>query len=125
MEYQDELDELLRADGADHGDPTLRQVLEAIRQLTDREVNPTGEQYAIAKVLQTYHADLRSTFLYYCQLESTFTNHWPPRMRQNQWLIFCRDSEVTDNRPGARIRSNVNAPMLGVQDVLDVFQQFQ
>jgi hypothetical protein len=42
------------------------------------------------QILQHYHSDLRSVFLYYSQLEKTFTDYWPPSMTFAQWMLFCK-----------------------------------
>lgn len=58
------------------------------------------------QVLNHYHSDLRAVFLFYTQLEQSFTEHWPPSMTFPQWMLFCKDTETSDIRAGARIRSN-------------------
>lgn len=59
------------------------------------QVNPAGECCALQKVLGSYHASLCSVLLYYSQLESSIGQHWPPALTHAQWLLLCKETEVT------------------------------
>ncbi len=52
------------------------------------------------QIFQHYATDLRAVFLFYCQLEQSFADHWPPSMGFPHWMLFCKDSE-TSNPHGA------------------------
>lgn len=52
-----------------------------------------------AQILNQFHSKLRSVFLYYTQLEATFTQHWPPHLTFAQvWncLMLVRHSKVEE-----------------------------
>jgi len=93
LTYLDELEEarLFGPDGADAG---LREVLLHAAPLLEAQGSPTVERFAVQRVLQTHQAELRAVFLFYVQLDATFTKHWPPCMHSHQWFAFCRDSET-------------------------------
>ena len=54
-----------------------------------------GEQYAVQKVLAHYTSDLRAIFLHYSQLDSTFTDSWPPSLTYGQWMLLCKDTQTS------------------------------
>lgn len=122
IEYQDIVEKYKSMPPENPPEPGMKEVLETVRNLLEMQGNPQGEQYSLQKVLQTYHGELRSVFLYYSQLESSFTDHWPPSMTFNQWMLFCKDSEASDPRAGARIRSNVHNLMVSPQECEQVFR---
>ncbi len=105
-------------------DPSLTEVLGRTGHLLNGQQNPTGEQYAVQKILQHYHADLRSVFLFYCQLESGFADFWPPVMGFPHWMLFCRDSETSDPRAGARVRSNKDFKMLQPSQCEELYHRY-
>jgi len=105
-------------------EPGMQEVLDKIGHLFNDQPNPTGEQYAVQKVLFHYHADLRSVFLYYAQLDNTFTDHWPPSLSFAQWMLFCKDSQTSDIRAGARIRSNIHFLMLHPSECESIFYRY-
>ncbi|KAL6756783.1 hypothetical protein V8C86DRAFT_2641239 [Haematococcus lacustris] len=107
-----------------HSDPALLEVLDRTNHLLADQTNPTGEQYAMQKILQHYHVDLRSVFLFYTQLEHNFTDHWPPSLKFAQWMLFCKDSETSDIRAGARIRSLQHFRMLHPTDCENIFARY-
>lgn len=94
LSYQDELDEARRSGPDGTTDVGMRDVLLAAAPLLDRQSNPTGERYAVQKVLHTHSTELRAAFLYYCQLDASFAETWPPRMHQQQWFAFCKDTDT-------------------------------
>ena len=57
--------------------------------------NPSGESYALQKVLAGQHSSLRAVFLHYSQLESTMGQHWPPIMTYVQWLVFAKETQIS------------------------------
>eukprot|EP00210_Caulerpa_lentillifera_P001829 g1759.t1 len=102
----------------------LENVLELTHSLWSDQMNPKGERYAIARVLQTHEADTRSAFLHYCQLEDSCTKYWPPRMSFISWTNFCKDAEISDPRAGARISSNKHSLMLPVVEIQKLFHDY-
>ena len=104
-------------------DAGILDILASISQLLQKESNPAGERYAVQKVVVSHSQELRSTFLCYCQLDSTFAQHWPPSMMQHQFLAFCRDSETADPRAGARGRGS-SAGMLPISEAQEAFDIF-
>ena len=54
-----------------------------------------GEQYAVQKVLAHYTSDLRAIFLHYSQLDSSFTDSWPPSLTYGQWMLYCKDTQTS------------------------------
>lgn len=123
LTYQVELDEAKQT-GPDGGTELgMRDVLLYVKPLIDKEANSVGERYAVQKVLQTHHSDLRSVFLYYTQLDATFANHWPPAMHQHQFFAFARDTETADPRVGARMRQGTMA-MLPISEVQECFDTY-
>lgn len=104
-------------------DAGVLDILAAISQLLQKESNPAGERYAVQKIIVSHSQELRSTFLCYCQLDSTFAQHWPPSMMQHQFLTFCRDSETADPRVGARGRGSGagQLPISEAQEAFDIF----
>lgn len=123
LTFQQELQQMQRDTPKTLADAGLQEVLVTLRPLLEKEANPGGERYALQKTIQTHNATLRSTFLYYCQLDTSFANHWPPAMHQHQWLAFCRDSETADPRIGSRMRSNGQGmlPISEAQEAFDLF----
>lgn len=123
LTFQQELQQMQRDTPRTMADAGLQEVLSTLRPLLEKEANPSGERYALLKTIQTHSAPLRSTFLYYCQLDTSFANHWPPAMQQHQWLAFCRDSETADPRIGSRMRANGQG-MLPISEAQEAFDQF-
>lgn len=123
LTFQQELQQMQRDTPRTMADAGLQDVLGQLRPLLEKEANPSGERYALHKTIQTHSAALRSTFLYYCQLDTSFANHWPPAMLQHQWLAFCRDSETADPRIGSRMRANGQGmlPISEAQEAFDLF----
>ena len=64
-----------------------------------------GEQYAVQKMLAHYTSDIRAVFLHYCQLDSKFTEHWPPSMGLAQWNLYCKDTG-TSGKEVSHVLSN-------------------
>eukprot|EP00892_Ulva_mutabilis_P008086 jgi/Ulvmu1/564/UM001_0572.1 len=123
LSFQQELQQMQRDTPKTLADAGLQDVLATLRPLLEKEANPGGERYALQKTIQTHSTALRSTFLYYCQLDTSFANHWPPAMHQHQWLAFCRDSETADPRIGSRMRANGQGmlPISEAQEAFDLF----
>lgn len=71
-------------------EPGMQQVLDKVHNLFATQTNPLGEQYAVQKVLSQYNPQLRAVFLYYAQLDDTFTQHWPPSLAFQQFMLFCK-----------------------------------
>lgn len=71
-------------------EPGMQQVLDKVHNLFATQTNPLGEQYAVQKVLSQYNPQLRAVFLYYAQLEDNFTQHWPPSLAFQQFMLFCK-----------------------------------
>jgi hypothetical protein len=45
----------------------------------------------LTQILNHYHSNLRAVFLFYAQLEATFTHHWPPHLTFAQvwaWIAW-------------------------------------
>ncbi|GIL72118.1 hypothetical protein Vretimale_492 [Volvox reticuliferus] len=49
-------------------EPGMQEVLDRVQKLFVGQTNPFGESYAVQKVLNHYHGDLRAVFLYYAQV---------------------------------------------------------
>jgi hypothetical protein len=49
-------------------EPGMQEVLDRVQKLFVGQTNPFGESYAVQKVLNHYHSDLRAVFLYYAQV---------------------------------------------------------
>lgn len=49
-------------------EPGMQEVLDRVQKLFVGQSNPFGESYAVQKVLNHYHGDLRAVFLYYAQV---------------------------------------------------------
>ncbi|GAX78783.1 hypothetical protein CEUSTIGMA_g6220.t1 [Chlamydomonas eustigma] len=105
-------------------DEGMEEVLEKIGPLFSGQANPTGEQYAVQKILSHYTSDLRAVFLHYAQLDSTFTEHWPPSLTFSQWMLYCKDSRTSDNRASSRMRSTMNPPILSPADCEAIFIRY-
>eukprot|EP00798_Chlamydomonas_sp_ICE-L_P029287 gene29288-12531_t len=56
-------------------EPGLEGTIGLVRHLFHEQENPTGEMYAVQKVMVHYHSDMRAVFLFYSQLECNFTDH--------------------------------------------------
>ena len=121
LAYQTELDQVAKA--APTAPAGTAEMLTLIQPLLDKEANPVGERYAVSKVVQAHNTELRASFLYYCQLDSSFSDHWPPTMHQHQWFAFCQDSATADPRIGARQHSS-GAAMLPMADVQSAFDAY-
>jgi len=100
------------------------EVMDRIKHLFAGQTNPAGEQYAVQKTLNHYHANLRAVFLFYTQLEATFVHHWPPHLTFAQWMMFCKDSETSDIRLGGRTRGRQLNPMLQPSECEALFTQY-
>jgi hypothetical protein len=105
-------------------DAGVLDILAAISQLLGKESNPAGERYAVQKVVVSHSQELRSTFLFYCQLDSSFAQHWPPSMMQHQYLAFCRDSETADPSTGVRGGRGSSAGILPISEAQEAFDIF-
>ena len=56
-------------------------------------------------MLAHYTSDIRAVFLHYCQLDSKFTEHWPPSMGLAQWNLYCKDTG-TSGKEVSHVLSN-------------------
>jgi hypothetical protein len=36
-----------------------------------------------------------AVFLHFVRLESNFTHHWPPSIALREWMVVCKECEVT------------------------------
>ncbi|GLI64110.1 hypothetical protein VaNZ11_007285 [Volvox africanus] len=106
-------------------EPGMQEVLDRVQKLFVGQTNPFGESYAVQKVLNHYHGDLRAVFLYYAQLENNFAAYWPPSMAFQQWMLFCKETETSDPRSNSRV-STVTQPhkMLHPRDCEAVFRAY-
>ncbi|GLC34566.1 hypothetical protein PLESTB_001247700 [Pleodorina starrii] len=106
-------------------EPGMQEVLDRVQKLFVGQTNPFGESYAVQKVLNHYHGDLRAVFLYYAQLENNFAAYWPPGLAFQQWMLFCKETETSDPRSNSRV-SGVTQPhkMLHPRDCEVVFRSY-
>ncbi|EFJ52451.1 hypothetical protein VOLCADRAFT_115928, partial [Volvox carteri f. nagariensis] len=106
-------------------EPGMQEVLDRVQKLFVGQTNPFGESYAVQKVLNHYHGDLRAVFLYYAQLENNFAAYWPPSLAFQQWMLFCKETETSDPRSNSRV-SAVTQPhkMLHPRDCEAVFRAY-
>ncbi|KAG1675152.1 hypothetical protein FOA52_003375 [Chlamydomonas sp. UWO 241] len=107
-----------------HMEAGMEGVLSKIGHLFAEQDNPAGEQYATQKVLSHYTSDLRSVFLHYVQLDASAVKHWPPSMTFAQWMLYCKDSQTSDQRAGARIRSSQSALMVSPAECETAFYRY-
>ncbi|GFR40226.1 hypothetical protein Agub_g794 [Astrephomene gubernaculifera] len=106
-------------------EPGMQEVLDRVQKLFVGQTNPFGESYAVQKVLNHYHGDLRAVFLYYAQLENNFAAYWPPGLAFQQWMLFCKETETSDPRSNSRV-SIITQPhkMLHPRDCEVVFRAY-
>eukprot|EP00955_Chlamydomonas_euryale_P016806 179383-Chlamydomonas_euryale.AAC.1 len=62
--------------------------------------------------------------MHYVQLDPAFVNRWPPSMTLPQWMLFCKDSQTSDMRAGARIRSSAHSPMVTPKECEAAFLRY-
>ncbi|KAL4458961.1 hypothetical protein ABPG75_013826 [Micractinium tetrahymenae] len=107
--------------GMDRPELKYAETLQDVDDLLMREADPTGERYALSKVLHTLQGDLHAIFLYYCMLDSGFARFWPPQLTLNGWLAFMKEIGSTNLVPGTRTRSEAT---LHVQEATEVFRKY-
>ncbi|GAB4823315.1 hypothetical protein N2152v2_010361 [Parachlorella kessleri] len=93
------------------------ETLNAVEELLNREADPDGERYALAKVLHTCQGDLHAIFLYYCLIDTTFTRYWPPQLTMTGWMAFVKEIGITNLVPGTRTRTEATIPVADTQEI--------